>query len=101
MNPPLAGPQKEKYAVAGLCALFALALGAHYGVSDQNLYLLPGIRLANPAFLGRDWYVTQTAQHYAAFTHLVYALQKVGPLPWNWRRSSTPWISVFTATLSS
>ena len=82
MNPPLAGPQKEKYAVAGLCALFALALGAHYGVSDQNLYLLPGIRLANPAFLGRDWYVTQTAQHYAAFTHLVYALQKVGPLPW-------------------
>ena len=83
MTPSLpTGSHHGKYAIAGLCALFGLSLGAHYGVSDQNLYLLPGIRLADPAFLSRDWYVTQTAQHYAAFTYLVYALQKVGPLPW-------------------
>ncbi|GEM_PF-5858698 len=72
----------ERLAVGGLCLLFALSLGAHYGVSDQNVYLLSGLRLADPSFLAKDWFASETVQHHAAFTYLVYLLQATGPLPW-------------------
>lgn len=72
----------ERLAVGVLCLLFALSLGAHYGVSDQNVYLLSGLRLADPSFLAKDWFASETVQHHAAFTYLVYLLQATGPLPW-------------------
>jgi hypothetical protein len=72
----------EPLVVGLLCALFALSLGAHYGVSDQTLYLLSGIHLDDPSFLSRDWYVAEAVHHHAAFTLLVAALRRIGPLPW-------------------
>jgi uncharacterized membrane protein len=72
----------ERLAVGGLCLLFALSLGVHYGVSDQNVYLLSGLRMADPSFLANDWFAAETVQHHAAFTYLVYLLQAAGPLPW-------------------
>ncbi len=72
----------ERLTVGGLCLLFALSLGAHYGVSDQNVYLLSGLRMADPSFLAKDWFASETVQHHAAFTYLVYLLRATGPLPW-------------------
>lgn len=65
-----------------MCLLFACALGVHYGVSDQNAYLLSGLRMADPSFLAGDWFASETVQHHAAFTYLIYLLQWIGPLPW-------------------
>ncbi len=72
----------ERLGVGLLCLLFACSLGVHYGVSDQNTYLLSGLRMAAPSFLAGDWFASETVHHHAAFTYLIYLLQGMGPLPW-------------------
>jgi hypothetical protein len=73
---------KDRVILGLLCVLFASSFGAFYGISDQNSYMLHGLRLADPSFLTKDWFINETDPHHKAFTFFVYILAKIGPISW-------------------
>ena len=77
---------KDSYFLINLilyCALFALSFGLYFGISDQNVYLLRGIHLADHSFLPNDWFVSNTIHHHKTFTNLIYLIVSSGlPLDW-------------------
>lgn len=70
------------FCIAVSSVLFALSFGVQYGVSDQNLYLLPGLQRVDPTFLQNDWFVSQTVHPHKAFNHILFVLTSLGPLVW-------------------
>ncbi|KPJ96253.1 MAG: hypothetical protein AMS18_01285 [Gemmatimonas sp. SG8_17] len=69
-------PRFSKTEVAGLTwftLLFALAIGISNGEINQAVYLLDGLRIADPGFLEGDWYV-QEVSHIHRFYSAIVAL---------------------------
>ena len=72
----------KRLGISAMCLLSALSLGATYGWSDQTVYMLPGLRLANPSLWKNDWLVSHTAHPHIAFNYLIYVLSMIGPVEW-------------------
>lgn len=72
----------EWIGVAWFTALFVLSIGVTNGASNQNSYLLLGLRLADPGFLPSDWFTWQTVHSHQVYGILVAALARLGVLHW-------------------
>jgi len=55
-------------------AAFAASFGFNFGVGNQVSYLLPSLRLLEPALLSRDWFATETTLYHPLFARLGAAL---------------------------
>lgn len=55
--------------------------GLHYGVSNQNAYLVAGLQKMRPGLLSHDW-LAQTYQIHHVFADAIPFLARIGPLPW-------------------
>ncbi len=74
----IAGP-----ALVGVAALlFGLGWGLNFGVSNQNTYLLAGLRLVHPELLTRDWLASHTTQYHWIFAYPAAALLRIDPSGW-------------------
>ena len=64
--------------------VLAFGLGLSYGddLSNQAVYLIDGLRLADPGFLAHDWWAAETTHYHPFFAWLVAALQRLGLMPW-------------------
>ena len=63
--------------------IVGLAFGFSYGYSNQNTYLIDGLRLLDPHFLEHDWFATQTTHYHHQFGYIVYFLHRFGSGAWN------------------
>lgn len=66
--------------VPTISLLFALAIGIQTGGSDHVVYLLPGMRLADPTFLTTDWFLNTASVPHRAFMYTVAAMAWTGHL---------------------
>ena len=66
-----------------LCTLFGLGFGAIFGASDQTVYMLSGLRMADPSLWQNDWLVSSTTHPHFAFNHLIFILAKLGNVEWS------------------
>ena len=64
------------------CLVAAADFGMHYGVSNQNVYLLAGLRAMHPGLWDHDWFAAHTYQYHHLFSALIPILARLGPLPW-------------------
>jgi hypothetical protein len=55
--------------------------GLNYGISNQNVYLLAGLRALRPDLLSHDWLASQTYLIHPVFSALIPMLARIGPLP--------------------
>ncbi len=68
---------------AALAALlFGLGFGLNFGVSNENTYLLGGLRLLHPEMLAHDWLATQTTPYHRLFAYPVAALLYLDASGW-------------------
>ncbi len=65
-----------------VCTVFALSFGAIYGASDHTVYMLPGLRMADPLLWQNDWLVSDTMHPHFTFNHLIFILSKLGNVEW-------------------
>jgi len=47
-----------------ICCYYALSLGLHYGVSNQNSYLIRPLHGHDPSPLKNDWVTTEVTPHH-------------------------------------
>lgn len=78
---------RAAWGTATLVALISLVAALSFGVtfgtsSNQQVYLLNGIRLVDPDFLSHDWWATETSQIHRRFAWLVAGLHAAGFLGW-------------------
>lgn len=70
-------------------ACISLVVGVSYGLSfgdgssNHPVYLISGLRIADPDFLRNDWWAAHTTHYHTAFSYLVAVLQKYGVLAWS------------------
>ncbi|HSE69073.1 MAG TPA: DUF6798 domain-containing protein [Gemmatimonadales bacterium] len=55
--------------------------GLNYGINNQNVYLLAGLRALRPDLLSHDWLASQTYLIHPVFSALIPMLARIGPLP--------------------
>lgn len=60
--------------------LFVISIGVANGESDQSVYLLDGLHRADPGFLSRDWFTTQTRHSNYVFGLIVAGMARAGLL---------------------
>lgn len=60
--------------------LFALAIGVENGEWNQGVYLLDGLRRADPDYLRGDWFTWEVEQNHVPFSYLVAVMAKAGLL---------------------
>jgi hypothetical protein len=58
-----------------------VSFGLHYGMSNQNAYLVAGLQKIRPGLLSHDW-LAQTYQIHHLFADIIPFLAQLGPLPW-------------------
>jgi hypothetical protein len=66
-----------------ICVATGLAFGLSYGYgSNHQVYVPPGLHLADPSFLAHDWWLTSTVHYHWAFSVLVAVLAQLNVVPW-------------------
>jgi hypothetical protein len=70
--------------VVGCSLAIGLSFGLTYGgdLSNHSVYLLPGLRLARPGFLGGDWFATEVFIPHGPFEIVVALFDSLNILPW-------------------
>lgn len=72
--------RREWAAVTFVSLLFALAIGVSNGEGNQGVYLLDGLRRADPTFLRGDWLTWDVEQNHVPFSLIVAGIAKLGML---------------------
>jgi hypothetical protein len=73
------------HALVGVASMItALSFGISFGDGGSNhpVYLISGMRLADPAFLANDWWAAHTSHYHHAFAYLTAGLSRLDILPW-------------------
>ena len=82
MNRDVEGEAAWGWAGLTLALLVAGAdFGLNYGINNQNVYLLAGLRAIRPDLLSHDWLASQTYLIHPVFSALIPILARIGPLP--------------------
>lgn len=72
--------RREWAVVTVVSLLFALAIGVSNGEGNQGVYLLDGLRRADPTFLRGDWFTWDVEQNHVPFNLLVAGIASLGIL---------------------
>lgn len=74
---------KNSLLVIVVSLLIAISYGIDYGfTSNQSVYLIHGIRIANKNFLSNDWWASSTTHYHGGFAKLVSLLYGFNIMPW-------------------
>ena len=71
---------QEFLIVIGLGFALAISFGFAYGISNQNTYLIGGLRFIDPDFLQYDWFATATTHYHDTFKWIIWGIDKIMPL---------------------
>jgi hypothetical protein len=75
-----AGRERWHALLVGLASVaLAVELGFNYAVSNQNTYLLEGLRLHDPSLLANDWLVSSCTSFHTPFSYLASWLYGLDP----------------------
>jgi hypothetical protein len=75
---------------------YALSLGLHYGVSNQNSYLIRPLHQYDPSLLQADWITTQVAPIHTVFSWVAVLLFHIHS-----EGGAFPWANVFFVALTA
>lgn len=77
--PPASRSRLPDFAVIAFGSLVTLVVsGYQFGRGNHTVYLLEGLRLADPKLFTNDWFVSSTLQYHAAFSHITGWLMTLG-----------------------
>ena len=70
-----------------LVLFISLLVGVSYGfaygdLSNQQVYLIAGLKLVDAEFLAADWWASNTTHYHHGFAYLVAFFESLGILPW-------------------
>jgi hypothetical protein len=72
----------QRTLVAAAALLFALGFGLSFGYSNENTYLVPGVRLLDPESFSHDWFATQSTPYHKVFAYPAAALLALDSSGW-------------------
>ncbi len=58
---------------------YAVSLGLHYGIANQNSYLIRPLHMYDPSLLANDWVTTQVTSHHPCFEIVAAGLYHLSP----------------------
>src|SRR5688572_30544705 len=68
------------FAVAIGTLITLVVSGYQFGRGNHTVYLLEGLRIADPTLFRNDWFVTSTLQYHAVFSWFTAMMMRLGLL---------------------